>query len=268
MATARRPERRSERRRGITSLYWDPLFRALRASAGQAATLRATLGVFLLGGIVVATVGTAAFAWMAAHVRAGTTQAFDDSVLRWMAGHQSPDIEAAALEVTFLGTGLVVLVIVGVAATFLYLTSHKYSAALLLASTGGGIILNNVLKFGFGRPRPQLFAWGTHVVSSSFPSGHAMSAAVVYGTVAYLAARLQERRWARAITLCVAAVFIALISMSRLYLGVHYPSDVIAGVFIGLAWAAFCMVTLEALQRYAMRRPSVRKDEEIERRRA
>jgi undecaprenyl-diphosphatase len=265
-SSERTPERRSARRHAVSTLYWDPLFRALRASAGHAATLRATLGVFLLGGIVVATVGTAAFAWVAAHVMNGATQPFDESVLRWMAAHQSAGVSAAALEITFLGTGLVVLVIVGVAATFLYLTSHKYSAALLLASTAGGIVLNNVLKLGFSRPRPQLFAWGTHVVSSSFPSGHAMSAAVVYGTVAYLAARLQQRRWARIATLCVAAVFIFLISASRLYLGVHYPSDVVAGVFVGLAWAAFCMATLEALQRYARRRPGVRLDEQVERR--
>ena len=93
-----------------------------------------------------------------------------------------------------------------------------------------------------------------------------MSAAVVYGTVAYLAARLQQRRWARVVTLGIAAVFVALISTSRLYLGVHYPSDVVAGVCVGLAWAAFCMATLEGVQRYAARRPTVRRDEEVERR--
>jgi undecaprenyl-diphosphatase len=264
----RRPdnERRTGRRHAVTSLFWDSLFRALRASAGRAATLRATLGVFILAGIVVATLGTAAFAWVAAHVARGATQPFDESVLRWIATHRSPGLEEAALEVTFLGTGLVVLVMVGIAATFLYLTSHKYSAALLIAATAGGIILNNVLKLGFSRPRPQLFTWGTHVVSSSFPSGHAMSAAIVYGTVAYLAARLQRRRWVRAVTLGVAALLILLISASRLYLGVHYPSDVLAGICVGLAWAAFCMATLEGIQRYAIRRPTIRKDEAVERR--
>jgi len=268
MSSSPRHDRRTAPRRALTSVYWDPLFRALRASAGRAATLRATLGVFLLGGIVVATLGTTAFAWVAAHVMAGATQPFDDAVMRWISVHRSPALEEAALEITFLGTGVVVLVIVGVAATFLYLTSHRYSAALLIASTAGGIILNNVLKLGFSRPRPQLFTWGTHVVSSSFPSGHAMSAAVVYGTVAYLAARLQQRRWARVVTLGVAALFIVVISASRLYLGVHYPSDVVAGILVGLAWAAFCMAMLEALQRYAARRPTVRADEQVERRKA
>jgi undecaprenyl-diphosphatase len=153
-----------------------------------------------------------------------------------------------------------------VAALFLYLTQHKYSAWLLLASTAGGIILNNVLKLGFARPRPTVLEWQAHAVSSSFPSGHAMSAAVVYGTVAYLAARLQQRRWARVATMVVAAIMIFLICLSRLYLGVHYPSDVLAGVLVGLSWAAFCMVTLEGIQKFGVRRPHIAKDEVKERR--
>ena len=81
-----------------------------------------------------------------------------------------------------------------------------------------------------------------------------MSAAVVYSTVAYLAARLHKRRWARWLVMTAALIVIALISMSRLYLGVHYPSDVVGGVAIGLAWAGFCMATLEAIQKFEIRR--------------
>ena len=85
----------------------------------------------------------------------------------------------------------------------------------------------------------------------------------MYGTVAYLAARLQQRRLHRVITLVCAAVVITLIAVSRLYLGVHYPSDVIAGIIIGLAWAGFCMATLEAIQLYARTRaPRVLKHEQ------
>jgi undecaprenyl-diphosphatase len=124
---------------------------------------------------------------------------------------------------------------------------------LLLVTTIGGLLLNNVLKLGFDRPRPQFFDWGTHVMSSSFPSGHAMSAAIVYPTVAYLAARLQKSHWTRLITMLVAAILVLLICLSRVYLGVHYPSDVIAGVVVGLAWSAFCMTTLEVAQLYAKR---------------
>lgn len=93
-----------------------------------------------------------------------------------------------------------------------------------------------------------------HTVSSSFPSGHAMSAAIVYFAVAYLAARLHKRKWARWLVMTAALVLVALIAFSRLYLGVHYPSDVIAGIAIGLGWAGFCMATLEAIQKFALHR--------------
>ncbi|MDB4882168.1 MAG: phosphatase family protein, partial [Gemmatimonadetes bacterium] len=84
--------------------------------------------------------------------------------------------------------------------------------------------------------------------------GHAMSATVVYGTVAYLLARLQKHVWSRTITLLLAVIMIALICLTRLYLGVHYPSDVIAGIVVGLAWSGFCMATLEASLVLARRR--------------
>lgn len=89
-----------------------------------------------------------------------------------------------------------------------------------------------------------------------------MSATIVYSTVAYLAARLHAHAWQRWITLSIAGVVIVLISASRLYLGVHYPSDVVAGGIIGLGWAAFCMATLEAIQRFSKRSmPEIEKHE-------
>lgn len=260
-----RIEHRSEARptRGRLRLFWDILFTIIRGIAALAKNFYATFGIFLVAGASVAIAGTWAFAEFAGHVSSGATQRFDDAVLRWLAEHRPPMIEPVMLEITFLGTGSVVATIVAVSALFLWLSNHKYSAALLIVATFGGILLNNLLKVGFGRPRPQIFEWATDVVSWSFPSGHAMSSAVVYGTIAYLAARLQRRTWHRVVTMLVAALLILLISASRLYLGVHYPSDVAAGVIIGLAWAAFCMATLEAIQLYARRRaPEVTRNEE------
>ncbi|HMC56715.1 MAG TPA: phosphatase PAP2 family protein [Gemmatimonadaceae bacterium] len=247
-------ERRSPETRGHAHFFWDLLFSAIRGIGHIARNFYATFGIFLLAGASIALLGTYGFAKFAGHVRSGSTQAFDDAVLRWFAQHRSGTLDSIMLEITFLGTGTVVLMIVAISGMFLWLTRHKYSALLLLVSTFGGIALNNLLKLGFSRPRPQIVAWGTHASSWSFPSGHAMSAAVVYGTVAYLAARLQRRHVTRVMTMGMAAVMIVLISASRLYLGVHYPSDVIAGLIIGLAWAGFCMATLEAIQLYARRR--------------
>jgi undecaprenyl-diphosphatase len=240
--------------RGTFRVFWNIVFGLIRFIAKLAHNFYATFGIFLLAGALIALGGTYVFAELAGHVTSGATQTFDDAVLRWVDLHRSPTLEPIMLEITFLGTGTVVVMIVAVSGLFLWLTNHKYSALLLLIATVGGILLNNLLKVGFGRPRPQIIDWGADVVSWSFPSGHAMSAAVVYGTVAYLAARLQKRRWHRVLTLVFAVVLILMIGATRLYLGVHYPSDVIAGIIIGLAWAGFCMATLEAIQLYAKNR--------------
>ncbi len=243
-------------------VHLESLSNYFRRSVDRAGTVIGALGIFLLAGIAVGTVCTLLFGELAEHVTAGTTQAFDEMVLRWIALHRTPFLDSALLEVTALGTGTVVLTIVVVAGLFLWLTQHRYSALLLFASTGGGIILNGILKLRFDRPRPHVIAWGAKAFSSSFPSGHAMSATIVYGTVAYLAARLQKRVWARWLTMALALVMIVLIALSRIYLGVHYPSDVLAGATIGLAWAAFCMAMLEAVQRLSQRAaPELREHE-------
>jgi len=246
-------ERRAHPRERFLVL-WDLVFRGLRASFSRIQSFYAAVGIFLLAGAVVAMVGTYFFAELAAHVQRGATQAMDDTVMRWVGAHQIPWLRVAMANVTALGTGVVVMMVVLVAALFLFLTKHKHSAALLVVVTAGAIVLNGILKGVFQRQRPNIFEWGTEVFSSSFPSGHAMSAAVVYGTIAYLAGRLQRTHWARLVTTIVAITLIVLIAASRIYLGVHYPSDILAGMAVGFAWAAFCMATLEAIQLVARRR--------------
>jgi membrane-associated phospholipid phosphatase len=246
-------ERRTEGR-GHLSLFWDVFYGGLRKMGAHAENFYTTVGIFLVIGAAIAVLGTLGFAELGEWVRAGATQQFDTAVLKWLGAHQTPFLTSFMVEVTPLGTGQVVLAIVGVAAAFLWHTEHKHSARLLLAATAGNILLNGVLKLFFHRPRPEVFVWQTHAASSSFPSGHAMSATVVYGTVAYLLARLQKHLWARVLTLTSAVVMILLICLTRLYLGVHYPSDVLAGIVVGLAWSGFCMATLDASLVLARRR--------------
>jgi undecaprenyl-diphosphatase len=260
---------RSERRattRGHWKLFWDLVFSLLRFIGRHAHGFYTTVGIFLLVGAMVAILGVALFANLAGSVREGGTQAFDDAVMHWVGEHpMRSTLEPLMVEITMLGTGSVVMAVVAVSGMFLWLTRHRYSAALLLVSTGVGIILNNLLKMGFDRERPQVFEWGTHAMTSSFPSGHAMSAATVYVTVAYLAARLQRRRRARWATVFAALVLVVLIALSRVYLGVHYPSDVAAGVVLGTAWAGFCMAMLEAIQLFARREATVAQQAQEER---
>ena len=127
-----------------------------------------------------------------------------------------------------------------------------------MIATAVGIVAQQPLN-GFGRPRPQL-STGARSGEWSFPSA-TPERCVLYGR-RHLATRLQVRHLHRVLTLLGAAVLIVAIAVTRLYLGVHYPSDVIAGVIIGLAWAGFCMATLEAIQLYARKRaPKVLKQE-------
>lgn len=241
----------------------DSISEVLETLTTKAGSLLGALGIFLVAGVIVAAFLTWVFSELAERVMSGGTQAFDEGILRWMSAHHSKALTSTMLEITTLGTGTVLIMIVCVAALFLTLTKHKYSALLLLVATGGGLLLDMVLKLQFNRPRPHVFIWGTQAFGSSFPSGHAMGATITYSTVAYLAARLHRRAWARWLTMSVALLVIFLIGVSRMYLGVHYPSDVLAGFIMGLAWAAFCMATLEAIQRFSERRaPQVQKDEE------
>jgi undecaprenyl-diphosphatase len=263
MSDSSRPTERREEERSRFDLLRDLLYSTLRAIGKNASSFYTALGIYLTMGAVLAVACSIVFVQLASHVESGATQAFDDAVMRWMAAHRIEWIERSLLEITALGTGLVVMMIVVIAALFLIATQHRFSAFLLLVASGGGIVLNMILKSAFDRPRPRLFEWLTEPSSSSFPSGHAMSSAIVYFTVAYLIARLEKRRWMRHLTILAALLLVALISVSRLYLGVHYPSDVAAGVIIGLGWAGFCLAGLEAVRVFGLRfRPRVLEQEE------
>ena len=240
----RSPNGRRDRRskyRGHLHLFWDALFKTLRFIQRRVRDVYATIGIFIALGTAVAIGAIWVFIQIAEEVREGTTQSFDVEVLRFMEAQKSEFLDRAAIEVTFLGTGVIVLMIVAVAGMFLWLTKHKHSALLLMVSTLGAVILNGLLKAGFDRPRPQVFEWGQHTVSSSFPSGHSMSAATVYMTVAYLAARLQRRHLSRVLTLLGAIIVVLLIAASRLYLGVHYPSDSEAGRILAKDFVQFLL---------------------------
>ncbi|HUF29518.1 MAG TPA: phosphatase PAP2 family protein [Gemmatimonadaceae bacterium] len=253
----RAPDERRRFDRPRLGLTADVLYGLLRAIGRHAQSFYAALGAYLIIGATVAGVAVWGFAEFAKHVKEGRTLDFDLAAMEWMSAHRIDLLDMFLLDVTALGTGLVVLVIVGVAALFLALTEHRYSAILLLVATAGGQLLSTVLKMFYDRPRPSVIEPLTHTASTSFPSGHAMSAVVVYGTVAYLAARLQKKRWQRWLTMLSAALIIVSIAASRVYLGVHYPSDVLAGTIGGAAWAAFCMSGLEAVRVFAARfRPS------------
>ena len=131
--------------------------------------------------------------------------------------------------------------------------SRRYGAAVLvLAATLGGLLVSHLLKDLYDRPRPELVPHLTPVSTSSFPSGHAMLSAVVYLTLGALLARLVERWWVKLYVIVAALGLTGLVGFSRVYLGVHYPTDVLAGWAAGLSWAILCWLAARYLQRHGM----------------
>ena len=158
-------------------------------------------------------------------------------------------LEEAARDVTALGSYPVLGLLVAAVAGGLLATGHRSAAVFVLAATLGGMALSPLLKGAYARPRPELVPHGARVFTSSFPSGHAMLSAVVYLTLGAVLARLADRRRAKLYAVGVAVVVAGLVGVSRVYLGVHYPSDVLAGWCAGLAWAVTCWLAARRLQR-------------------
>ena len=220
--------------------------------------LYGAVGVLLFVGMALILVCVAAFAALADEVMEGDTLPMDNAVLLWMNRHATPALTGLALDVTALGAGTVVWLVVIVASVFLWVSRHRYSALLLWVSLLGSGLINTIMKLFFSRPRPHLFPWRVPYAGlSSFPSGHSMTAMVCYATLAYLIARLVDSRFLRRFVFALAAVIVTLIGLSRMYLGVHYPTDVLAGFTMGLAWASFCALGMEALRYFRHREPAV-----------
>jgi undecaprenyl-diphosphatase len=211
--------------------------------------LYSAVGLYLLLGLALAALALWGFAGLAEAVAEGETTSFDHAILLWFDAHATPRLTVVALEVSALGNTLVIAVVVFVAAAFLWFTHHRDAVFLLGAAVAGNGILILILKTAFGRPRPEVVPWRIDYVDGyAFPSGHAMTAMVVYATVAYLVLRLHPPRAVRIFTRSLAAAIILGVGLARVYLGVHHPTDVIAGFAVGFAWATVTAFGLEVFR--------------------
>jgi undecaprenyl-diphosphatase len=261
-ATARppRPDRR-EQARGSARRADDVLYTTLRFIARHVRGFWSAIIAFLGLGLAAGAAATGGFALVATAVEAGFTERVDRQVLHWFAERRTPVLDRVMLEITTLGNGLVLFMIVATVSVFLWLTHHRWSVYLLIVGVVGGQLINNALKEMFGRPRPDTVPGLTHVLTPSFPSGHAMTAIIAYGAVAYLVGRLEPTRGMRRTTWFFAAIIVLAIGVSRIYLGVHYPSDVIAGFVAGLAWLLFVAASSKAIRFFTPRRPETAAEE-------
>jgi len=213
----------------------------------EAAVLVAVLGVVL---------ALFVFVRIAEQLGEGELANLDEWLLRLLRvpGHPHtpigpPWLLEAAQDITALGGRTMLLAVTLFAIGYLGLEGKYGAMGLVTMAAAGGGLLNTVMKQLFGRDRPDVVPHLVAVTSPSFPSGHSMLAAIVYLTLGALLARFAARRRTRVYILTVALFAAFLVGASRVYLGVHYPSDVLAGWCAGLVWALVCWLTARYLQK-------------------
>jgi undecaprenyl-diphosphatase len=211
--------------------------------------------IWLLGTVLLIAGLLLVFASIAAEVFAGDSTAFDRAIL--LSLRSASDIsdpigpawvEEAARDVTSLGSVIVVFMLAGAYAGYLLFARRRGQAMLMLVSVAGGLALNDLLKFIFDRPRPDLVLHSARVFTSSFPSGHAALSSVTYLTMGALFAHHAPSASVRVYVMSVAILFVSLVGASRVYLGLHYPTDVLAGWCLGSAWGLACWLVARRLE--------------------
>jgi undecaprenyl-diphosphatase len=210
----------------------------------------------LLATIFVLAGGIWSFVSIAEEVHEGETDRFDRAVILWLRNPADLSdplgprwFEEMVRDVTALGSNVVLAFVTASVIGFLALIHKRGAALLVLVSVLGGSLLGDILKLIFARPRPDLVPHGAEVYTMSFPSNHAMGAAVTYLTLGALLARLQVSRRVKGYFLAISVVLTVAVGLSRVYLGVHWPTDVLAGWSVGAAWAMTVWLVALWLQR-------------------
>ena len=221
--------------------------------AARVARIVNAVGLELLGGLAVLTAAAWVFGLMVEDLSEGDTH-LDTRLANWLHEHATPTWTSFFEKVTWLGNVPVWLTIATAAALVLWRKGLYAELQLLVLAVVGTQVLTYGLKLGFERERPFFPDPLATETSYSFPSGHSSMSLAVYGTIGYILARHASTRRRQFAALGGAAVLVALIGFSRMYLGVHYLSDVVAGFSLALAWIALCVVLLHLRLRLKARR--------------
>jgi undecaprenyl-diphosphatase len=223
------------------------------ASAVRTQLARFELPIMLL--IVAAAAGAWAFVEVADSVLEGEARDLDVAVITAMrnpADLSDPIgprwLEEFGRDITALGGVGVLLMLTLAVAGYLRLVDKRRVAVFLVIAVSSGVLISTLFKSAFDRPRPDLVSHQTHVYTASFPSGHSMQSAVTYFTLGALLARVHRQRRVKIYVLSVAAFLTFAVGLSRVYMGVHWPTDVLAGWAAGATWAIICWLIALWLQ--------------------
>jgi undecaprenyl-diphosphatase len=194
------------------------------------------IGLTLLAGLALAVGALFFFSWLAEEVFEGDTIRFDEAVRAAINQHASPALTSLMRFITFFGSTIFILA-VGICVVLYFIWIKWRHAALLFTITmAGALVLNGTLKLLFHRARPEPFFGMVAPTSYSFPSGHALYSLCFYGTLAVIMGSRLRSPAIRLTGWVVAVSLILLVGISRIYLGVHYPSDVLAGYMTAFIW--------------------------------
>lgn len=206
--------------------------------------------------LLVVALGGWGFLSIADEVAEGETRALDLSVLEALRVDGQPHqlvgpgwLHIAAADITALGSVTVLGLVILLAFALLASLKRWTEGLLLLAGAGGGLAISQTLKLIFGRERPDMAYRAVEASNASFPSGHAMLSAVIFLTLGVMAARFADKRRVKVLAMVAAVLVSLLVGLSRVYLGVHWASDVLAGWCVGAAWAMACWLAAFFVQR-------------------
>jgi len=233
----------------LSTIFVTTRTRALWQRVGRFELTVIILSTLLFGGIWL-------FVGVAGEVMEGDTQAIDETIvlaLRNPADLADPIgplwLEEIGRDLTALGGVAILTILTFGVVIFLFLQGTTRAAYFVTIAISGGVLLGTLLKSFFSRPRPDLVPHLSYVYTTSFPSGHSLNAAVVYLTLGVLLARLQQQRILKIYIMAVAAFVTIAVGISRVYLGVHWPTDVLGGWTAGAVWALLCWSVMWWLQR-------------------
>ncbi|WP_445671239.1 phosphatase PAP2 family protein [Paenibacillus sp. FSL K6-2862] len=191
--------------------------------------------------LLLAALSLTVFALIALSISDNQIHRFDDNLIGWIQGMEAPGMTKWMQVFTWIGSGLPVIIITIISMVVLYLfLGHRRELLFLAAVIAGSALLNTLLKLAFQRARPTIHRI-IEASGYSFPSGHSMAAFSLYGGLAFLIWKHIPTAIGRVLMIIVSAAFILTIGMSRIYLGVHYPSDVAGGYFLSGSWLAICI---------------------------